>query len=682
MSRDGGRDKSGENKAEKRRSHNPFGADGRITRFAEYIPGVNNVVQQLHAHADNQDALERARLKNPIGGSGFITKTVEHVPVVNNVVQEIYAATGYEEERQRARESNPLGSNGILTKAGEHVPLLADGIKCLHRWKGSTDAEERARAYSLEKYLGKDGALVKVAELLPGSNLVASAVLDLRGHHSEAQKALDLFGNWRKVGSADGALTTVAEMLPGVDVIAFGLHTTHGNFAQALRSITKTRWVELKGESVSIMLSTETLQLLQITDMQVVNFNLKPMATVLWGGLIDQCIHLLERDAKGNKRVHRQNRTEADDGGKRSGGRSWAKDSLVSSLNGTLSSISEVTMPDMVPDLATTTAEAINATLAQYRKGSLLMKAVLPKSLPSPPPTALVEGVSEGLPLIAFRHVKLFPPSALRSKEPTPGRLGVPEVSAAVSGCSMLGCLGLGLHTGPLACLAGCFAGFGVLGRKAKRQFVPLINSMNTEAYAGASKAPKQILKDRAKEVAASQSSIPEAVSVELPSEHVPRLASLIKDYFFAELPVVQFLGCLAPWLERWLVRCLAEEVDGPPTVPVVVHAEIPAGMFEVVAGEQMWLPSFSMAVFLDCELRPGGPYVTKVRIAIPDAHVKQLLDVVQTEVGAMDLRTLDERLDGFTEAINLLAKVTISWPQASLLKIDIKDLKVHLGLP
>eukprot|EP00930_Biecheleria_cincta_P035130 TRINITY_DN24195_c0_g1_i1.p1 TRINITY_DN24195_c0_g1~~TRINITY_DN24195_c0_g1_i1.p1 ORF type:complete len:692 (-),score=144.42 TRINITY_DN24195_c0_g1_i1:265-2340(-) len=691
MSRDGRRSDAREDKAEAHRSHNPFRADGRVTRFAEYIPGVNNVVQRLHAHTDNLEAFERAHRKNPVGANGYITKAAERIPVLNKVIQEVHAARGHDEELQRAQERNPLGSNGILTKAGEHLPLLADGIRCLHKWKGDTDAEERARAHSLEKYLSKDGALVKVAELLPGSNLIASAVLDLRGHHSEAAQALDLLGNWKKFGGADGALAKVAEMLPATDVIAFGLHTAHGHFAHALRSITKTRWVDIRGDSICILLSTESLRLLQITNMQVVNLDLKPMATVLWGGLIDQCIHLLEVDSSGNERVRRRQLRRGDDSQQRSGARSWAKDSLVSSLNETLSNVFEETLPDMVPDLAKMTADSINTTLAQYRKGSLLMKCVLPKVLPSPPPTAFVQEISDGLPKIALRHAQLFPPSALRSKQPSPGRLGVPEVAAAVSGCSLLACLGLGFHTGPLACMAGCFAGLGVLGRKARRQFVPLINSMNAEAYAGAIKPPKQILADRSGGAMASQgrqqeNSIPETVTAVLPNEHVLRLASLIKDHVFAKLPVVQFLGgaCeggLAFFLERWLIRCLSEEVDGPPVVPVVVHVEVPAGMFNVV-GEQIWLPSFSIAAFLDCELCPGKPYVTQVRLAMIDAHIEQILDVLQIEAGAIDLRTLDPRLDGFAEPINLLAQVKLSWPQASLLRIDIRNLKVHLSLP
>ncbi|CAE7774226.1 DUSP13 [Symbiodinium pilosum] len=189
---------------------------------------------------------------------------------------------------------NPLGHNGFLMKAGEHLPLVADGLRCYHKFKGQTEAEERARAYSLQRYLGKDGALVKVAELLPGSNLIASAMLDLRGHHQEAQEALNLLKNWQQCGSPDGPLAKVAEMLPGVDVIAFGIHVQSGNFAQALRSISKTRWTTITGDSVVINMMVETLHGWTITNLEVVNLDVDPVASFMYGGLLDVVMLLIE----------------------------------------------------------------------------------------------------------------------------------------------------------------------------------------------------------------------------------------------------------------------------------------------------------------------------------------------------------------------------------------------------
>eukprot|EP00439_Symbiodinium_sp_Y106_P031742 s6088_g3.t2 len=197
---------------------------------------------------------------------------------------------------------NPLGPNGFLIKAGEHLPLVADGLRCYHKFKGQIEAEERARAFSLQRYLAKDGALVKVAELLPGSNLIASAMLDLRGHHQEAQEALNLLKNWRQCGSPDGPLAKVAEMLPGVDVIAFGIHVQSGNFAQALRSISKTRWTTITGESIVLTMMAETLHDWTITDLEVVKLDIDPVASFMYGGLLDVVTLLIEVNSQGQQR--------------------------------------------------------------------------------------------------------------------------------------------------------------------------------------------------------------------------------------------------------------------------------------------------------------------------------------------------------------------------------------------
>ena len=42
-------------------------------------------------------------------------------------------------------------------------------------------AAERARGYSLERLLSRDGPITRVAELVPGSNLLAAGVHILNG---------------------------------------------------------------------------------------------------------------------------------------------------------------------------------------------------------------------------------------------------------------------------------------------------------------------------------------------------------------------------------------------------------------------------------------------------------------------------------------------------------------------
>jgi len=114
--------------------------------------------------------------------------------------------------------------------------------------------------------------------LLPGSNLVAAAVHEARGDRSEAERALNLLKNWRQLGSADGPLSRIAELLPGVDIVAFGLHINGGHYAQALRSIAKTRWVDITATSVTARATVESVQELGLVDLDTHEFALHPMA--------------------------------------------------------------------------------------------------------------------------------------------------------------------------------------------------------------------------------------------------------------------------------------------------------------------------------------------------------------------------------------------------------------------
>ena len=47
---------------------------------------------------------------------------------------------------------------------------------------------------------------------------------------------MNLLKSWRDVASADGALARVAELLPGVDIISFGLMVNHGHFCSCRSS--------------------------------------------------------------------------------------------------------------------------------------------------------------------------------------------------------------------------------------------------------------------------------------------------------------------------------------------------------------------------------------------------------------------------------------------------------------
>lgn len=570
--------------------------------------------------------------------------------------------------RWQTWQTHALGANSLLAKAGEHVPLLADGLVCLHKYRGQTEAEERARAFSLQKHLSKDGALTKLADLLPGSNLLAAAMLHIRGHHREAQEALNLLKNWRDCGSADGALAKVAEMLPGVDVIAFGVHVNAGNFAQALRSISKTQWTDVTGD-VIISFDLATLHGFSVSDIQASNLEVIPVASFMYGGLLDIVTNLIEVNSRGQKRsrflraaaarsptnpVHR------------------VKETLLGCCNEALEDLTQETLPEMIPELLDSAAMAATSYF-QSQKG--YMSFLLPKALPAKP---------HELEKVTVCHKRAIPVEVVRQKEI--GKFGSAEV-IATSTC----CLGLGLHSAGLACLAGCFCGFSQLRRWLQRQFVPLVNSQNEQAWNDATKEPTQVFIRRPSPMEAEKSEsqpsdrrMPFALIAELRGEAAERLSAALGRYFCHEMPLMKLLGhrgfhLLRRWMMGLLTPC-SDGFDGVPVVPLVLHAEVGEGLYSI-CGQGLWLPSMSFALVLECHLS-AEPFVSTIQIVVTDDLVDQVLDVLQTGIRGIDLRQLDTRLGGFAEPINLHCKALLSWPQASSPRLDLRDIKIHLQLP
>mmetsp|Transcript_53460 Transcript_53460/g.95910 ORF Transcript_53460/g.95910 Transcript_53460/m.95910 type:complete len:95 (+) Transcript_53460:2-286(+) len=93
-------------------------------------------------------------------------------------------------------------------------------------------------------------------------------------------------------------------------------------------------------------------------------------------------------------------------------------------------------------------------------------------------------------------------------------------------------------------------------------------------------------------------------------------------------------------------------------------------------------MPKLNFAVVLECHLDPDRPCVSDVSISINDELIDQVVDVIQTELAATDLRKVDSRLEAFTEPVYLNLQVSFSWPQSTKLRVDVSHIKTHLGLP
>ncbi|CAE7244867.1 odh [Symbiodinium natans] len=278
---------------------NLLSSEGLFT-VLEHVPFVSSGLQAMHEYLGNETALERARQADPIGPNGFITHAAEHVPIVNSVVQAVHKAGDDGEALQRARSRDPIGSHGYLTKVFEHIPLVSDGMVAIHKYHGEDLAAERARGYSLAKLLSKDGAITRVAELVPGSNLVAVLGHYMNGDKERAARAMNLVDSplvgWSSIDDPNSGLWQVAELIPGTDAVAFAVHLQSGHYAQALRSITKTSWVNVMTSEMTFFIHCPAACETWCEKVDILQVDVLPRQLSLVVGLSDVVTNFLRED--------------------------------------------------------------------------------------------------------------------------------------------------------------------------------------------------------------------------------------------------------------------------------------------------------------------------------------------------------------------------------------------------
>lgn len=634
-----------------------FGSNGRITRVMEFIPFVNNGLQMLHRTVGNRDALERARCRNPIGAHGF------------------------------------------LTKAGERIPVLADGIRALHKMHGQAEAAERSRAFSLEKLLSQDGAVNKVAKLLPGSNLVSAAVLELYGNHDEAMRALDIVRQWQEAGQADGALAKIAETIPGVDIIAFALHMNAGCYAQALRSITRTRWVDVTASKICFDFDLRSLRQFHVMSISAKDFDLRPTASTIGGGLVDICRNLLEVDDKGAQRHFRQGRSSIT-----TSLRTRAQDSVRLGINDCLTDLVRYQLDQaQVKAFLEDSRRLANASLREYRAASsFLMRLVLPEELP-PLSTKMVKVVQRALSDLKGEHKPFRKPTAaalssrgraLPKDEP---RIDVATFSSCLS---MVGFLTAGAHVAAAICgTMGCFSGLAQMSRAVRRRtdvLVPALNESNTKAWRAVSRQPEPLVPTGPKR---SQKKIPRpdrpnparstettiiGLVIELPRADTVAFSRDLRTYLIKQTLCSKPLGAVLAWLECPLCTCFSGLVSPQlSAIPMAFDLEMPEMLLGAGEGA-LWMPRFRYLLQLELNFEStfGPLIVSKASVAIPDEQLEKVLEVLTVQLEGVDIRSLDQRFGGFPEPILTALDLRLSWPQPDRMTLELQRLKSRLHLP
>mmetsp|Transcript_74363 Transcript_74363/g.162628 ORF Transcript_74363/g.162628 Transcript_74363/m.162628 type:complete len:936 (+) Transcript_74363:269-3076(+) len=618
-----------------------------------------------------------------IGKDGNLTTSAEHLPVVNNFMWAWHKIRGHDEQAMRASGSNPLGTDGYVTRTAECVPGISDALRAVHTFTGHEDAAERARGNSLAKHFGKGGAIIKTAELLPGSNLVAALLMEARGDHEEAKKALNLLENWRQVGSPDGALAKLAEAFPGTDLVAFGIHCNNGDFGQAIRSISKARTVEVTATRLLAAWEVGTVGSFKMVVLDVSRLDAYNVAAPLYGALLDVVSHLLEANAEGKQSMLHQIAQTC--GSSHFGDR--VCEIVTTSAQATIAAQLEA-LPNTISDAL----RGANKSLLEKRLQSFVYANILPPRIPNPR-NDLVETVRELVPKVTVTHLPLPPILQHRAKYKENFKSATPEAAAAVSCLAFTGCIGFGFHTGLLGCLAGCFAGATQGLRHLSANFVPKLNKHNEEVWAAVEKRPVLPRED-------SQGSVQtvfdrknhSGVVVEVPDSE--RLLDVLTQYIEDKLLAMWALGragrkllrFVLPPLRRFLADLILDEYAGgkPQGAPVqlTLHIEVPHQHLEVTKLDVLEVPAFPLAVVMDLQLAGDGPLLTRTRVVLPDLVLGNVLETVADQLRNLDLRHVDPRMHSFVEPLKAKFDLDFCWKTPTCPQLVINDFKLKMALP
>jgi len=619
------------------------------------------------------------------------------------------ASAGLREDARQAKEKL-FGEDGVVTQVAEVVPGVADALMHIHRKRGHTsEAEERARAYTLRKMFGSEGAVIKVWELMPGLNLLAAAVLDAQGDKEQAEEAMHLVRNWKHSLSPHGALARVAELLPGIDVVWFGIMLQQGHFASALRVVTKTRWVDVKAGRIALVVRCG-----RVADWEV--FGLKsdlviaPKSRSLTASLLDLLLNFFEINAAGEKRSWIRKFASAQ-----------SLDELSTGFRDRVNKGSELKAHQVtkalqmgicaftrsVPTIVDESVDLINwarndwIPVSSWAKRVMIAYRCFAPSLASASDGTdgffLVDAIQKALPSCTAYHQPM-PKSAIPPRTRAQRRIGLPEVAATVSCVSVVGCLGFGMHTGFVACLAGCVAGLGAAHRTVKKNLVSWLNRSNAYVWEWMSEPVQPIAKqgeddnwpdvgttcppwllkqmpEREKSLAQPASPQPPVGLVfEFPELDVYDAGTYIRGYILNQWYRRHWLGWLLWAFERPLLLKFLNDAFSGGGAEVAIPIPVPAG-----SSSLYWLPDIRVLLILELNWSKKPNYVRKVKVAMVDGQVEQIAHTLRRQLLPEDLRELDPRLEEFSSPIELELDFHMEWPQDQNLHLEFSN--VHMRL-
>lgn len=587
------------------------------------------------------------------------------------------------------------------------------------------------------RLLAKDGALTKVAELLPVSNMVAALLHASAGNMDEATRAMDLLQNWQDIGSPDGALTKLAEVFPGTDLVAFALHLRSGCFARALRAVTAEQTITVKVACASLLLDCSPFRSSTFLDISVTGLQVGPTRRSVAGALVDFLEDYLDTAGDGSWSRSSSERSigsggpeeaasscsaraaaepAASPGGSCSsagsspgGATAWLgrerlgslRRAAVERLEGLLSAAPAAAAGALPRPLRTALASA-SARLAHVRRSAGLAAWLLPEAAPEPSvalEAELVDCVAQALRGLSVLHHDALPMVEPVAVQAGPPAAGAGSVVLLVLFLAMLLLFGR-LRAALLLCTVAAALKAAAPGRRLatfSARLAARLTVRNAGAWSEVTRPEARcayggcVRGGMAYGLGRGPASpawlvAPPGLTVEAPAEVVERLAELARKYLLDEFLPHGLLARLLEPLLRLLVQCL---LPGLASVPVVLpvrineqtinESKVPRWPFQ---GKALQVPGLSLAVLLEVSLAPTGPYVLRARVLVLDSALAKITRALAAQASELDLRLCSRRLEDFPREVKCRFGLGLRWPEPHRLSIELRGLASTLSLP
>lgn len=624
-------------------------------------------------------------LQSVFDKDGYLAQVGEQIPVISTAIQFAHTVSGNEEALDRAISVDPMGSDGFVTRVFEHLPLVNDGIALIHDYKGCPDAAERARARSLSRMLSRDGAVMQIAELMPGSNLLAAAVHAGSGDNQRALVALWMVENWQRLGDADGPLAKAAELIPGTDAFVFLSHMRGGRYELALRSLAKTRWVRITASEFVMKIPAKPVGDLAVGDVEAVHLELAPSADSLVYGARDMFTHYLEVDEEGSRRnwLGRQrfmSTFEVDAEGQR---RPWMDSAecltragqeklLMECLNHVWSLIYDA-FQESIPPNVDWAGESLEARRARYWWSRMLLTGAEERCAAE---QQQVGKVLQGIvPRMLVTHGPMPSAGAIRLR----GDKCWSADAAATAACgSGLVCAAAAPKLACAACATGLLLGVWQLGGRLTTQALEWLHTQNLGAWTAV--AMQRLEHDSGQKPPSN-----DGVVVEFLPDDMQQLndtvTAFIENAFFSD----RFRRFLARQIKRRMPRAVARYLEPEQeSIPVVMEYIVEERVYDWMDewGLMFETPQLPIGLLMDWAVGDGDIRVTRMRIVIPDAVVEDYLKILHRQLTSLDFRRVDPRFAGFTKPVFVACDLDLRWGREQALDLVLKDVLTTLSLP